>query len=154
MCHKIIKHICHRCGYFCGLEINSAGITNDQGMLRDSAWNSGPDILTSDGQRIGCDEGYWSTQYINVTKPYSKEHLDAHPEHKPWNKAFNIDRSLIERMFGILKCTFRIFDQPWRRHKDVFPLALSVSLKLLNKYWRLPQNCPPGLKRQYDHYVI
>ena len=116
-------------------------------MLKKSAWNK-PGVLTSESEYIGADKGYTTTQYINVLKPFSEPELKTNPEFGTWNKAFNKDRGLIERMFAILKGRFGIFAAPWKRHKQLFPLALRVSLKLLNFYWRLPGNTPPGLTRQ------
>ena len=135
-------------GFFRGVEVDPAGLYNDQAMLSKSKWNR-PNKLTNDDEYVGADLGYASTQYINVMKPFSNKDLKEIPDLKLWNKFFNADRSLIERNLAVIRSVFRIFDAPWRRNKHLFPLALRVCLKLLNKYWRLPQNLPPGLKRRY-----
>ena len=122
-------------------------------MLENSDWNA-PGALVVDGEFVGADEGYYYTRNVAIVKPISKEKLEAHPECKEWNKAFNLDRGLIERTFGILKSRFKIFDLPWKRHKELFPIALRVSLKLLNRYWRLDGNMSPGLKWQYERKRI
>ena len=135
-------------GYFRGLETEPAGMYNDQAMLQKSEWNK-PGVLTNDDEYVGADLGYVSTQHINVLTPYNKEELRQYPDGKGWNKIFNKDRGLIERTFGVFEETMRIFDSPWRRHRHLFPLALRVSMKLMNRYWRLPGNMPPGLARQF-----
>lgn len=117
-------------------------------MLENSDWNK-PGVLTVDGEFVGADEGYCYTRNVAIVKPISKDKLEAHPECKEWNKAFNIDRGLVERTFAILKRRFKIFDLSWTRHRALFPLALRVSLKLLNRFWRLDGQMSPGLKRQY-----
>ena len=116
-------------------------------MITKSVWNN-PNILTSENEFVAADEGYWDTAHINFIKPFSKKQIDANPNLKKWNKTFNRDRGLIERSFAIFKETWEIFEAPWKRHRDLFPLALRVCIKLMNKYWRLPQNTPPGLCRQ------
>ena len=136
-------------GYFRGVEIDCAGLQNDQGMLIKSVWND-PGVLTNEGEWVGADDGYSNTANINIVKPFTKDELDEDPELKPWNKVFNRDRGLIERTFAILKGRFAIFDMPWKRAIDLFPLALRVCMKLLNRYWRLNGNVPPGLKRKID----
>lgn len=136
-------------GFFRGMEVAPAGLYNDQAMLHNSKWNA-PDKLTKHNEYVGADSIYASTEYISVMKPFDKKILIQHPEYKSWNKTINQDRSLVERNFAIFKETFRIFDQPWRRHRHLFSIALRVCLKLMNKYWRLPQNMPPGLKRRYN----
>ena len=135
-------------GFFRGVEIDCAGLTNDQGMLTNSVWNKAPGILTKVRESVGGDEGYWETKFISVTKPVNKTDLEADPGRKYFNKKFNYDRGLIEHTFAILKEKFRIFDLPWLRHRNLFPLALRVCLKLMNKWWRLDENNPPGLKRR------
>ena len=145
--HKILLN---RWGCFRGVEIDPAGLHSDQGMLNKSAWNSRPGILTDEGEWVGADEGYSDAVYINIVSPFKKEELDEEPELKPWNKVFNRDRGLIERTFAILKGRFAIFDMPWKRDIDLFPVALRVCLKLLNRYWRLNENVPPGLQRKID----
>eukprot|EP01084_Bolivina_argentea_P139722 245780_1 len=68
-------------GYFRGVEVDCAGITNDQGMLNESWWNSMPGILTPDASdRVACDEGYLPTQYVNVVKPYSRATLHEYQD--------------------------------------------------------------------------
>ena len=116
-------------------------------MLINSVWNQSPGMLTDSHEYIGGDEGYWDTQYINVRKPVQQSDISKEPGLKTFNKKFNYDRGLIEHTFAILKEKFKIFEYPWTRHKDLFPLALRVCLKLLNKWWRLDGNDPPGLKR-------
>ena len=145
----ILKIILNSWGYFRGVEVDCAGLQNDQGMLTKSVWNN-PGVLTNEGERVGADDGYSDTAHTNILKPFKKEELDADPELKPWNKVFNRDRGLIERTFAILKGRFAIFDMPWKRDIALFPLALRVCMKLLNRYWRMDGNVPPGLKRQID----
>ena len=118
-------------------------------MLTKSVWNN-PGVLTNEGEWVGADDGYSDTAHINIVKPFKKEECDLDPELKPWNKVFNRDRGLIERTFAILKERFAIFDMPWKREIGLFPLALRVCMKLLNRYWRLEGNVPPGMKRQID----
>lgn len=134
-------------GLFRGVEVDPAGLYSDQGMLSKSKWNE-PNKLTGDDEYVGADLGYASTDHINVMKPFTEKALKENPEFKTWNKAFNADRSLIERNFAILQEVFRIFDKPWRRNKHLFPITLRVCMKLLNRYWRLPQNLPPGLRKK------
>ena len=118
-------------------------------MLINSAWNQQPNILTNENEFIGGDSDYWDTKYIIVVKPICQADLEQNPDRKDFNTQFNLDRGLIEHTFGQLKQKFRIFDLGWRRHKDLFPVALRVCLKLLNKYWRLDGNLPLGLQRAY-----
>ena len=117
-------------------------------MLKRSVWNQ-PDVLVSEGEFVGADEGYHDTAHIDVIKPFSKAELVAEPALKVWNKDFNRDRQMIERSFGILKQRFAIFEMPWKRNTDSFPVALRVCLKLLNRYWRV-SGTPPGLKKKID----
>lgn len=140
-------------GYFRGLEVGPAGLYNDQAMLKKSKWNQ-PDKLVGDDEFIAADSGYCTTEWINVLTPFSKKELEENPEFKEFNKAINSDRSIIENTFAELKAHFRIFDQPWRRDRHLFPLALRVCLKLLNRYWRLPGNMPPGLRRHCNNIYI
>ena len=135
-------------GYFRGIEVEPAGMYNDQGMLQKSKWNQ-PGKLTDDHQYVGGDSGYYSTEHINVARPFTKDEMKKNPDLKWWNKAFNYDRGLIEHNFGDVHETFFIFDYPWRRDRHLFPLTLRVCLKLLNRYWSLDGNLPPGLRRIY-----
>ena len=116
-------------------------------MLKKSVWNK-PNVLTTENERVGADSGYWTTAYINITKPYTQTELARQPGLKLWNKTFNQERSMIERGYCFLKQWFSIFDQPWRREKKLFPLALRVALKLSNRYWREPNRLPIGLQKQ------
>lgn len=116
-------------------------------MLQRSVWNQ-PDVLVSEGQYVGTDDGYHDTDHINVMKPFKKAELDSEPALKIWNKDFNRDRQMIERSFGIVKNRFTIFDMPWKRDIDIFPVALRVCLKLLNRYWRVSGTPPPGMKKK------
>ena len=115
-------------GYFRGVEIDCAGLANDQAMLKNSVWNQKSGALVEEHEYIGGDEGYWDAQQVNVVKPMSQTELDSEPGFKAFNKKFNYDRGLIEHTFAILKEKFRIFDLPWTRHKELFPLALRVCL--------------------------
>ena len=58
-------------GYFRGVEIDCAGLTNDQGMLDNSVWNQEPGILTAENN-ILVVMSYWDTQCSNVVKPISQ----------------------------------------------------------------------------------
>ena len=118
-------------------------------MLINSTWNQ-KDALVTEDEYVGGDAGYWDTEFINVVKPISKSDLDQNPQLKDFNSRFNYERGLIEHTFAFLKQKFRIFDQPWRRHKELFPVALRVCLKLCNKYWRLDGNHPLGYERQWN----
>ena len=112
------------------------GLVSDQSMLKNSYWNN-PGELTTDDEYIGADLGYKSTEHINVMSPYEELQSLTNPEWARWNKLFNADRELVEREFGFIKNSFKIFDKPWRRKRELFPLALRVTLKLANRYWRL-----------------
>lgn len=136
-------------GLFRGLEVEPAGMYNDQAMLAKSKWNQ-PGKLTDDHQYVGGDSGYTSTEHLNVVHPFPKKDLDENPEFRLWNKQYNYDRGLIEHNFGTVQEKFFIFHYPWRRDRHLFPLALRVCLKLLNRYWMLPGNLPPGLRRKYN----
>ena len=122
-------------------------VGDDQNMLKNSVWNQKPGAIVEETEKIAGDAGYWSTQNVNVVKPISQADVETDPGFKAFNKKFNYDRGLIEHSFAILKGKFKIFDLPWTRHKDLFPLALRVCLKLLNKWWRVDGNDPPGLQR-------
>ena len=135
-------------GPFRGMECSPAGLYNDQKMLILSDWNR-PDALTEDNEYVGCDKGYWPTEHINVLRPFSTQETENDAEYAKWNKIFNRDRNLIERTFGIFQSTFRIFDMPWRRHKHLFGVALRVCMKLMNRWWMLDSNRPPGLEQQH-----
>ena len=115
-------------------------------MLRNSYWNN-PGVLTGDREYIGADLGYHSTEHVNVLFPFQEEESQRNAKWARWNKIFNSDRELVEREFGFIKNTFKIFDKPWRRKRELFSLALRVTLKLSNRYWRLIEG-PPGLWRQ------
>ena len=136
-------------GFFRGLECANAGTNNDQGMLLQSVWNQ-PNALTTGSETVGADSGYWPTKFVNVTKPFSESELIGHPDFVEWNAVFNSERALSERSFGFLQKKFQIFAQPWRRDKQLFPIALRVAMKLCNRYWREDDNCPLGLKKQID----
>ena len=136
-------------GLFRGVEVAPCGLFNDQAMLLNSDWNQ-PDKLTRDNEYVAADKGYASTEWINVMKPFSQKDLVAIPSLKLWSQYFNEDRGLIERNFAAVKGIFRIFDSPWRRNMHLFPLALTVALKLLNHYWSLPENMSPGMRRKYN----
>ena len=103
--------------------------------------------VTTDGEYIGADLGYSSTEHINVIAPFSEHASLTNPTLGRWNKQFNSDRELVEREFGFIKNSLKIFDRPWRRKRSVFPLALRVALKIINRYWRLNDG-PLGLARQ------
>ena len=133
-------------GYFRNVEVEPAGLYNDQAMLKKSKWNQ-PDMLVTNDEFIGADSGYWCTEHINVLKPFNEHALKQNPELKMWNETLNSDRSLIENTFSELKAHFRMLEAPWRRNEHLFPLALRVCLKLLNRNSRLPRNSPPGLRR-------
>ena len=126
---------------------------NDQAMLAKSEWNQ-PDKLVTDEEFVAADLGYSTTDWINVLTPFSKKDLDKNPEYKEWNKDLNSDRTIIENTFSELKSRFQIFENPWRRDRHLFPIALRVCLKLLNRYWRLPGNMPPGLRRHSKSIYI
>ncbi len=136
----------HSWGYFRGVEVDVPGLANDQSMLNSSYWNN-PDILTANDEYIGADLGYTSTEHINVVSPFSEYESTVNPTFAKWNKEFNADRELVEREFGFIKNSMKIFDRPWRRKRELFPVALRVALKLANRYWRLNQG-PFGLERQ------
>ena len=123
--------------FFRGMEVAPCGLYNDQAMLKNSDWNR-PNKLTQQNEYIGGDKGYASTDWINVMKPFSKKDLADMPNLRLWNQVFNNDRQKIECNFAAVKGIFRIFDNPWRRNRHLFPLALKVALKLLNHYWSLP----------------
>lgn len=133
-------------GFFRGVEVDCPGLKNDQSMLDDSSWNV-PNGLVADHEYVGADLGYTDTQHIQIAKPYNNEELETDPSLQGWNEQFNMERGLIERTFALLKGKFRIFDLPWRMHRDLFPVALRVALKLLNRWWRLDSNAPPGQRR-------
>lgn len=101
-------------------------------------------MLSDDRTRVGADSGYHTTEHIWIDRPWTKPQQKGHPERAAWNKVFNRDRAVIERSFGIFEETWRIFDGPWRRDRHLFPLALRVALKLMNRYWSLPGINPPG----------
>ena len=124
-----------------------AGVTNDQKMLKESEWNS-KDKLTAQEESMMGDGGYWSAQYINVSKPFSEAEIKNNEYLTYFNKIFNGERAIIERAFAFLKEKCSIFDRPWKRKKHLLPIALRVSLKLCNRYWRRDRNMPLGLKRQ------
>lgn len=130
--------------------MDPAGLYSDQGMLNKSKWNEAPRKLTDDDEFVGADLEYASTNHIKVMKPLDKKTLRMYPLCSQWNKAFNADRSLIERNFADLQQKFKILAVPWRRDKHLFPLALRVCLKLLNRYWSLPGNLPPGLRAKMN----
>ena len=137
-------------GFFRGVEVTHAGTSNDQKKLKNSVWNK-PGVLTTGDECIGADGGYFPTQHINVSKPFTAtELLSGGDTLADWNKTFNADREVIERSFGFLKKKFHIFAQPWRRNKLLFPVALRVALKLCNRFWRECENMPLGLKKQYN----
>ena len=138
--------MCESWGYFRGVEVNVPGLSSDQSMLKDSYWNN-PDVLTKNNEYVGADLGYKSTKYINVLYPFGELESLKNRQYGSWNKLFNADRELIEREFGFIKNSFKIFDKPWRRKRELFPLALRVTLKLVNRYWRLNGD-PLGLHRQ------
>ena len=133
-------------GYFRGVEIDVPGLASDQSMLANSYWNN-PGVLTAAGEYVGADLGYTSTDHINVYSPFSESETLANKTYAAWNKTFNSDRELVEREFGFIKNSLKIFDRPWRRKRDMFALALRVALKLINRYWRLNRG-PLGLARQ------
>lgn len=117
-------------------------------MLANSCWNN-PGVLTADGEFVGADLGYESTDHINVYSPFKDSETANNKTLADWNKIFNSDRELVEREFGFIKNSLKIFDRPWRRKRDMFALALRVALKLVNRYWRLNEG-PLGLIRQYS----
>ena len=133
-------------GYFRGVEIGVPGLASDQSMLKNSFWNN-PDVLTKAGEYVGADLGYSPTEHINVLTPFREIDALKNAVHGNWNKDFNSDRELVEREFGFIKNSFKIFDKPWRRKRELFSLALRVTLKLVNRYWRL-NGGPFGLHRQ------
>ena len=135
-------------GYFRGVEVDTAGLHNDQSMLTGSSWNNAG-VLTSAGEYIGADLGYSSTEHINVVAPFSEYESVMNPTLGKWNKEFNADRELVEREFGFIKNSLKIFDRPWRRKRSLFPLALRVGLKIINRYWRMNEG-PLGLARQLN----
>ena len=75
-------------GLFRGVEVDCAGLANDQGMLVNSAWNQAPGILTNENEYVGGDSGYWDTQYINIVKPIAQEDLEENPKLKSFNTQF------------------------------------------------------------------
>ena len=133
-------------GYFRGMEAGMAGVTCDQGMLTESVWNES-NVLTSEGENVGADGGYYSTQYINISKPFTVPELAAEPYLKAFNEVFNAERSAIERAFAFLKYKCQIFARPWKRQKWLLPIAVRVCLKLCNQYWRSEQHLPMGLQK-------
>ena len=133
--------------------MDPAGLYSDQGMLNKSKWNDAPGKLTEGDEYVGADLGYSSTNHINVMKPLGKKTIRLYPFCAEWNKVFNGDRSLIERNFADLQQKFKILAIPWRREKHLFPLALRVCLKLLNRYWSLPGNLPPALKAKQNELL-
>ena len=126
--------------------MNVPGLANDQSMLRNSYWNN-PDVLTKAGELVGADLGYAPTEHVNVLTPFKEIDTLRNEVYARWNKEFNSDRELVEREFGFIKNSFKIFDKPWRRKREIFPLALRVTLKLANRHWRL-NGGPFGLSRQ------
>jgi len=58
----------------------------DPQMLLDSFWNSNPNIVTSDCETIVADYGYFSTEYINITKPFTEADLLSNQDNKYFNK--------------------------------------------------------------------
>ena len=137
-------------GKFRGVEVDPAGLYSDQGMLNKSKWNDEAGKLTENDEYVAADLGYSSTYHINVMKPLGLKTLRLYPFCREWNKVFNGDRSLIERNFADLQQKFKILAVPWRRDKHLFPLALRVCLKLMNRFWDLPGNLPPGLKSKQN----
>ena len=128
------------------METDVPGLASDQSMLNNSFWNN-PNVLTKRGELVGADLGYATTDHINVLTPFKESESVGNQAYKNWNKDFNADRELVEREFGFIKNSFKIFDKPWRRKRELFPLALRVTLKLANRYWRLNEG-PLGLYRQ------
>ena len=114
-------------------------------MLTNSYWNN-PGVLTAQDEYIGADLGYHPTDHVNVLTPFTELESATSSTCAYWNKLFNADRELVEREFGFIKNSLKIFDRPWRRRLDLFPLALRVALKLANRYWRLNDG-PFGLNR-------
>ena len=119
-----------------------------------TSWEYFRGVVTNKGKCVGADEDYSNTAHVNVVKPFCKDELEVSPELKPWNEIFDLDRGLNERTFAILKGRFVIFDMPWKRDVDSFPVALRVCIKLLNRYWRLNENVTPGLKRKIDQMDV
>ena len=56
-------------GYFRGVEVDVPGLVSDQSMLHNSYWNNAG-VLTADGEYVGADLGYKSTECINVLAPF------------------------------------------------------------------------------------
>ena len=136
-------------GYFRGMECGPAGVNNDQGMLKKSVWNQ-ENVLTSGDESIGADGGYFTTEHISVTKPFTVPEIAGSEDYQLFNNLFNADREIIERSYCFLKNKFRAFSAPWRRSKQKFPVALRVALKLSNVQWMSEDGMHLGLKKQYD----
>ena len=136
-------------GYFRGVEVDVPGLASDQSMLKKSYWNN-PGVLTADDEYVGADLGYKSTEHINVLSPFDETESETNKQSSFWNKLFNKDRELVEREFGFIKNSFKIFDEPWRRKRYLFSLALRVTLKLVNGYWRMNDG-PLGIHRQINY---
>lgn len=141
--------LCVSFGYFRSMEVTMAGVNNDQKMLIDSDWNE-QDALVSGQEAVAADGGYWTTEHIKITKPFTVAETATDPTLQAFNELFNAERSLIERNFGFLKEKCAIFDVPWKRDKQLLPIALRVGLKLCNRYWRRADNLPPGLQMMVD----
>lgn len=139
-----------RHGLFRAFECTAAGTNNDQRMLIDSAWNAAPGALVDGQDRVGGDSGYWSTANIKITKPFDIDEANEDPVLQAFNEVFNGERSLIERCFRFLKSKCALFDRPWERNKYLLPIALSVALKLCNRFWRRRDNLPFGLQKIQD----
>ena len=75
-------------------------------MLNNSYWNNAG-VLTDEGEYVGADLGYCSTEHINVFAPFKEAESQTCAEYASWNKIFNSDRELVEREFGFIKNTFK-----------------------------------------------
>lgn len=137
-------------GYWRGVECEPAGMYNDQGIVNKSMWNREGVLTEGDDEFVLGDLGFSTTEHINVLQPANARELLERPDLKYLNDALNGDRSQLERNFGVFQNTYRIFDQPWRRHPQLFPITLQVCMKLQNRLWRQPDRMVPNMMRRFS----
>ena len=139
-------------GYFRDYVCGPAGLDNDQGFMMRSHWNT-PNGLVGPNEWVLADGGYFSTQHINVARPFRTARAANDQDLMEWNVEQARDRNLIECTFGVFKQRMKIFDKPWFHEKALFPLAFRVALKLMNRFWRRSEDGPLGAMRIANGYM-
>ena len=83
------------------------------------------------------DGGFTGDQDFRMDRPFTIPQLRMREELKEYNRLLNKHKCIVERVNGILKMQWRVFQKKWVYTPTFFPAAFRTCCILTNRYFRL-----------------